>query len=675
MKKLFYLFALLAFYACNEEDRFAPNSQSDGSLLSMKADFVRLQDSKTELAGTLEISTIEPSVGLRWNVPKGCNIDTTVTSLSAVNGKVNLPIKWDKMSVDSTYAPSDKIFEAGVLVTARDYSKYIRFYWTDQLDSAKIEKAPTFYGVARDMELPKAEYLTISPKIVYMNKNTDTYNITVQTSGFSIRVNKGDAEYDNQSDGINLDVSSIEVSYPGGDRLSEMTVGWTDGGAPKEPFVTHILFTVTSSLHGFVHFVYNPDIEEEKSFEYLRCSPDQDTKLPATGAEINVVVKTNQKWYIKSDQSQEGMKTGEASSPNGERLLTIQIDPNTGSEERPVVVTVETDEGVQKTLSFIQSAPTVSLEFVSADPDPTLNEPLNVNGETVTVKVKNYNQPWWLEYNGNRIDILKKDSVGTCNIPRNPDTIIRDVVVNVGYTDEETKNDIIVKQLKYKQQTGSELKFVELIPLETAISENAAIITAKFQGNYSGGIKIRAIWTGGGKIGESVTNLNPQVEIPNNYGSLSDRKLTFKYQLDGDTEWENIETDTIIQRGATIAASIKPEGNIPVEGGEYLCFLSGLYTGEVDVRCTIAEGKEGAETKVIASVTGKAGEVKTLQIPTNTTGKLLNVTFEYSEQGKDNWKQMSTRIQDAKSKVDHEGEITVGGFEDQKEHNTEITVD
>lgn len=674
MKKLFYLFALLAFFACNEEDRFAPNSQSDGSPLSTKADFVRLQNSKTGLAGTLEISTAEPAIGLRWNVPKGCNLDTTVTSLSAVNGKVNLPIKWDEMAVDSTYAPSDRIFEAGVLVTAKEYSKYIRLYWTDQLDSAKVEKAPVFYGAARDVELPKVDYLTINPKIIHMSKSTDTYNFTVETNGFSLRANTDDAKYDNLTDEIHLDISSIGSNYPGGGALNEFTVGWTDAGAPEEAFVTHVLFSVTSNLYGFVHFVYNPDSVIKNEFEYLRCSPDQTTKLPATGAEINVIVKTNQKWYIKSEQSQEGMKTGEASNPSGERLLTIKIDPNTTSGEKPVVVTVETDEGVQETLSFIQSAPTQSFEFVSADPDPALNEPLNAAGETITVEVKNNNQPWWIEYNGNRINILKKDSIGTCDIPRNPDAIIRDVVVNVGYTDEETNHDIIVKQLKYKQQTGSELEFVELIPLGTTISENATIITAKFQGNYSGGIAIQAYWEGGTVRGAIATNLNPQVEIPNNYGSLSERKITFKYYLDGDITPIEIETDTIIQSGATITASIKPDGNIPVEGGEYLCFLSGLYTGEVDVRCVIAEGKEGAKPQVI-SVTGKAGEVKTLQIPTNATGKLLNVTFEYSEKGKNDWKLMTTRIQDAKSKVEHDGEITVGGFEDQVEHDKEVTVD
>lgn len=675
MRKYFYLLALLAFFACNEEDRFAPNSQSVNSKLSTKADFVHLQNSKTGLAGTIEISTKEPAIGLRWNVPTGCNIDTTITSLSVANGKVNLPIKWDKMSVDSTYAPSDKIFEAGVLVTAKDYSKYIRLYWTDLLDSAKVEKAPVFLGAAKDVELPRADYLIISPKIIHMSKNINMYNFTVQTNGFSIRANTDDAVYDNTIDGINLDVSSIDVNYAGGGTLNEFTIGWTDAGAPENSFVTHVLFSVTSSLYGFVHFVYNPGDVEANAFEYLRCSPEQNTKLPATGAEINVVVKTNQKWYIKSEQSQEGTKTGEASYPNGERLLTIKIDPNTAPGERPVVVTVETDEGVQETLSFIQSAPTKSFEFVSADPDPVLNVPLSAAGEPITVEVKNNNQPWWIEYNGKRIDVLKKDSVGTCDIPRNLDAAIRDVVVNIGYTDEETNNDIVVKQLKYKQKTGSDLEFVELIPFETTISANATIITAKFQGNYSGGIKIRAYWTGGGKEGESVTNLNPQVEIPNNYSSLSDRKITFKYQLDGETQWKDIENDTISQSGATITASIKPDGNIPVEGGEYLCFLSGLYTGDVDVRCTVAEGKEGADTEVIASVTGKAGEVKTLQIPTNTTGKLLNVTFEYSERGANHWQLMATRIQDAKSTIEHDGEIKVGGFEDQEEHGTEVTVD
>lgn len=678
MKKYFYLFALLAFFACNEEERFAPNSQGGNSLLATKADFVHLQNSKAGLAGMLEISTKEPTVGLRWNVPKGCNIDTTVTSLSVANGKVNLPIKWDKMSVDSTYAPSDKIFEAGVLVTAKDYSKYIRLFWTEQLDSANVEKAPVFYGTAKDAVLPKAEYLKIEPSIIYMYKDTSTYNFTVSTSNYSLRANKEDVEHENLTNGINVDVSTITTNYNGYDVPNKLSIGWTEAGAPEKSFVTHILFSATSNLYGYVHFVYNVDnvVAEADSFEYVRCTPEQNIKLPAVGTDINVVVKTNQKWYIDSEQSTEGKKTGDAFYPNGERLLTIKIDPNTTPEERSVIVKVGTDkDGIKEILNFMQSAPTKSFEFVSANPDPALNVPLSAAGETISIEVKNNKKPWWIEYNGNRKGVLQNESVAAYIIPRNSDAEMRDVVVNVGYTDEETNNDIVVKQLKYKQQTGSELEFVEFDPFGTNISANATIITAKFQGNYSGGIKIRAYWTGDGREGTSVTNLNPQVEIPNNYGSLSERKITFKYLLDGETLWRDIETDTINQSGATITASIKPDGNIPVEGGEYLCFLSGQYTGDVDVRCTVAEGKKGAQPSIIASVSGKAGEVKTLQVPANTTGKLLNVTFEYSEKGKEDWKLMATRIQDAKSKIEHDGEITVDGFEDQREHNTEINVD
>lgn len=675
MKKYFCLFALLAFFACNEEDRFAPNSQGEDFQLSTKADFVRLQNSKTGLAGTLEILTKEPVVGLRWNVPEGCNVDTTTTSLPVTNGKVNLPIKWEKMLADSTYAPSDKIFEGGVLVTAKDYSKYIRLLWTEQLDSAKVEKAPTYYGAAKDAELPKAGYITISPKIIYMDKDVNKYDFTVQTSSYSLRANIDDAVYDNATEGINFDVSSIDINYKGYEEINHCTVGWTEAGAPEKSFVTHILFVGTNSLYGYVHFIYNIDDVEADSFEYLRCSPDTITKLPAAGTDINVVVKTNQKWYINSGQSEEGEKIGEASSPNGERLLTIKISPNTTPTERPVVVTVKTDEGVQKTLSFIQSAPFQSFEFVSADPNPDLNVPLNAGGETINIEVNNHNQPWWIEYNGNRINVLQQNSTSTYDIPRNPDAAIRDVVINVGYTDAETNNDIVVKQLKYKQQTGNELTFIELVPMGTTISANATIITAKFQGNYVGGIKLRAHWTGGGKEGEVVTNLNPQVEILNNYGSLSDRQITFKYQLDGETEWKDIETAAITQSGATITASVKPEGNIPVEGGQYLCFLSGLYTGDVDIRCTMSEGKIDSPIKVVASETGKAGDVKTLEVPANTTGKLQNITFEYSAKGANVWHSMASRIQDTKSTIEHDGEIKVDGFEDQKENQTEVEVE
>lgn len=678
MRKCFYLFALLAFFACNEEDRYTPNSPNANSVLSTKADFIRLENGKTDLAGMLEISTKEPSVSLRWNVPSDCNLDTTTTSLSVVNGKVSLPIKWDKMLPDSTYAPSNKIFDAGVLVTAKDYSKYIRLFWTEGLDSTKVENAPVFYGEAKDVKLPKAGYLIINPKIIYMFKDVNTYTFTVQTDQYNMRVGKEDAIYDNDTEGINFDVSQVSASYSGLEDVHEIQVGWTDAGAPEKSFVTHIGFFPATALYGYVHFVYNMDDVEEASFEYLRCSPEENAILPATGTDINVVVKTNQKWYIKSDQSADVAKTGEASYPNGERLLTIKIDPNTTSAERAITVTVETDEGVQKALSFIQSALSATFEFVEANPAPAPDALLDAAGETIAIKVNNNNQPWWIEHNGVKTHILQKDSIGNCIIPANLDAVIKDVVLNVGYTDGKTNNDIVVKRLEYKQQTGNELEFVELLPLGTNIPANPTIITAKFRGNYAGGITIRAFWTEGGVEGRAegkrVTNLNPQVEIPNNYSSLSKRTITFKYLLDGSTEWMAIP-GSITQNEATVTGSIKPDGNIPVEGGEYLCFLSGLYTGDIHVRCTSTDGAEGSTPKVLASATGKAGAVITLPVPANASGKLLNITFEYSAAGVNDWKTMATRIQDAKSQIDHEGDVTVDGYEDQKEIEKEVNVD
>lgn len=678
MRRYFYLFALLAFFACNEEERHVSNPQSDSSMLSTKADFVRLNNGKSDVAGMLEIASKEPTVSLRWNVPNDCNLDTTITSLSVVNGKVNLPIKWDKMSSDSTYAPSNRLFDAGVLVTAKDYSKYIRLFWTEGLDSAKIEKAPVFYGESRDLVLPKAGTLSISPKIIYLSKDVKTYTFIVKSDQYNIRAAVDDAIYDNDTEGINFDVSKVKISYGGLNDPNVIEVGWTDAGAPDSSFVTHIGFDAATGLYGFAHFVYNADNVEEPSFEFLRSSPEKDAIIPATATDINVVVKTNQKWYIKSDQSAEGTKTGDASYPNGERLLTIKIDPNTTPMQRPVTVTVETDEGIKETLGFIQSPSSKTFEFIEANPAPNPDAPLNAAGETIAVKVKNNNQPWWIEYNGVKTHVLQKDSIGNCVIPANLDVVVKDVVLNVGYTDGETSNDIGVKRLEYKQQTSKDLEFVELSALETEISADPNVITAKFRGNYTGGIKLRAYWTVGGvdgrAEGERVTNLNPQVTIPNNYKSLSDRTIKFEYLLDGATEWVDI-TDSIVQKGATVKGSIKPDGNIPVEGGEYLCFLSGQYTGDIDVRCTATDGTEGATPKVLASATSKSGAVVTLPVPVNTLGKLQNISFEYCASGTNDWKTMTTRIQDAKSQIDHEGDVTVGGYEDQKENETEVNVD
>lgn len=106
--------------------------------MTIEADFLKLADNGTDIAGALSIVSDSKDIQLIWNTDSICNLDTSLTSISSQNGKYILPIKWQKHLSDSTFAPEGVAYKAGVKIIAGEYSKYVPLIWAEQIDTTKV---------------------------------------------------------------------------------------------------------------------------------------------------------------------------------------------------------------------------------------------------------------------------------------------------------------------------------------------------------------------------------------------------------------------------------------------------------------------------------------------------------------------------------------------------------
>ena len=80
-------------FSCNNEDDITVNTLTG---LKINADFLKLVDNGTDVAGELSISSQIEDIQLIWNTDSLCNLETSQTVISPRNGKCTLPIKWQK---------------------------------------------------------------------------------------------------------------------------------------------------------------------------------------------------------------------------------------------------------------------------------------------------------------------------------------------------------------------------------------------------------------------------------------------------------------------------------------------------------------------------------------------------------------------------------------------------
>ena len=127
--------------------------------------------------------------------------------------------------------------------------------------------------------------------------------------------------------------------------------------------------------------------------------------------------------------------------------------------------------------------------------------------------------------------------------------------------------------------------------------------------------------------------------------------------------WVPIAEATKIQDGATITATITPEGTIPGIGKVMNCLFGGTYTEEFQFRFM-------TENNVTTTITGKVGTTSPLTIPKNNMNRPRQVYFEYNSNG--TWKRLDERTQALDPAINADKPLA-GEFGDQEE--TEVDVE
>lgn len=647
------MLSLLAFFACSDEDGTnVPNPPSGNGSFATNIPFVRLQNDSTKTAGTLEITAPTSEVNLEWNVKPGFNIDTTVTSLKVLNGRATLPIKWDKPVKDSIFAPTNMAFSGGLRITAGDYSKYVPIVWADEIDSVYYSQTSEIMTRADEGVMPAAVGLEIHPsETIYMEYGNDSSNpieVTIESEFETGSYEKKDLE--KNKDRTHIDVDAITGSIV--DFAGAFNLQWNNLGAPVGTEFAEHLLVKSGRFNKYIHFMYDGSMPD---FQYVSCSPLDGGILPATNAVVAVKATTNREWSIESDT----LTVNGDKSPLGLKTLAINIGENIGKGTRSITVLVKCEGELKKTLTFTQKGRENGFTVNTVSPDAP--GPLLASGADININVTTDDTEWWTEVNGIRTTHQAIDTDVICKVTPNPGTAERDVTVLIGY------GNVIARQLVYRQLAGSSLTFDKIEPSGNIPVEGASV-KLYFTGEYQGNVTVRAYLQSdpGTPIAESVptTNKIAVLNIPNNFSSLSERNIIFKYQKESDpsTNWEPIAEATKAQDPATIKVAITPAGTIPGVGKRMECLFSGTYSEEFEFRFM-------TENNVHDSTTGKVGSVSYLDIPKNDMTRVRQVSFDYYYNG--TWISLEVRDQALDPTIKTEKPLA-GEFGDQVEQEVDV---
>lgn len=628
MRKYFiYLLALFAITACSDYDEYGHDASQNGNLkFGTSADLLKLHDDSTSIAGILEVTANSPSVELKWNVPFNCNLDTTVTKIKLENGKAQLPIKWASQLKDGNYGPMTSAYSAGVLITAGNDRKYVPLIWADEVDSVKVMEYVKISTRAGEIEMP-----TVDNQIIFDSENPlpldkDTCgDIKIRFIGRCF-IDYSEFEEATEFDKFHLDLTGLPTQVGGGKW--SLPIRWTPEGAPEKAFGGHLKLTTTAGFTKFAYMTYTPPAV--KVWEFKKCIPDSLSILPANGASVVAVAKTNYAWSVKY-RNEDGSLI-EADSPSGklhEQSLYLGIPDNDKLESRTILVDVYSEDSLKRTLKFTQSG--IQGTFVVDSVKPTVGTHLKAGKDTVKVYV-NTSRDWWIRLGATKIDFLANNGEGKIEIPANTGSTTKEVVITVGY------DDTLVETYVYTQDFGSELIYEDwdkpnIIPVE------GGTYAFHFSGSYVGNLQVRA------KVGDEVfvtgpetTGKDPTITIPNNYMSLETRDWTFEYN--GPDGWKEIENVVAVQSGAAISFEVLPSAAIPREGNTTSGIFSGTYRGAVRM-------KAESGGKLLKENHGNCPGTISLDIPAmpDTATVDRTVEFCYSYDGGNTWVSMGTRTQ------------------------------
>lgn len=633
MKHLLNLFLfVLLFFSCTDMDEFGtniPDTQSGNSALDVSASFIKLADDSTQTAGVLELTTHASELSVKWNVSPRSNLDTTVTMLPVSGGKCQLPIKWVKKMDNSTYGPMGLAFSGGVLVKSGDESRYVRLIWADKIDSTKVAQSAIAMTRATEKELPAYTEVSIDPILLELDADTcgqvtvefnDDFGVCVVISDYLQRLVGW-----NRPTGI--DLASLATVVTGTPQIVKYQ--WEGGVAPLEGFMAHLEYNV-GDYSAFSYFRYAVPTPAE--FEYISNEPETTELLDATKAYVIVKVKTNKVWSLECDDSE--IKT--VKSPidaTGTQMLVIQVSDNPSESNRTIRVRVKSQGEMVKELVYTQKPKAGTFNVLKVTPDEDVILSSDPQDIKVTVETT---VPWWIMVNGEKKEFAADKQEGIFTVPEYIGKDSRKLNVIIGYEDTQ------VEIYNYTQKAGDSVQY-KTNNLTNPILLEGGTYTFTFEGLYAGDIQIRVLKDDDTILanGVPVTNLNPTVTVPNNYGSLAIRQVKFQYRL-GTGEWVDIAEANRPQTGATIDQQILPSGYIPAEGGGYSCVFSGTYTGKVFLRATI----DGIAEPLVGE--GNCPGAASVNVPVYTGESERKVTFEYSVD-KTNWSKIDERMQNAQT--------------------------
>lgn len=334
LKKVFGLacIGLLSYglSSCNNEDDATINAVAG---LEVNADLLKLTDNGTNVAGELSIASSSKDIQLIWNTDSICNLDTTLTSISPQNGRYVLPIKWQKHLTDSTFAPKNIAYKAGLKIVAGEYSKYIPLIWAEKIDTTKVMES-ILQTRAADTPMPKVTQITMTPSTVNMNdENGGTMYIGLSNVPFVI------FDWSDFTSDMNIDMSAMPTSIQTSTMLN---FKWKSGGAPSFEFSANVIAMSEGLTQiGVVEYKKAPVPPAT-----LEVSPSSHT-VSAMGQTVYSSVNSNKTWTVTSNVP---WITPTATSST---QLSFVVAQNTTTAMRTGTVTV-TAGSLSRTVSFTQ---------------------------------------------------------------------------------------------------------------------------------------------------------------------------------------------------------------------------------------------------------------------------------------------------------------------------------
>lgn len=340
------------FVGCQNEET---ESVERVSGLQIAADFIKLSDDSTEVAGELIIQSSLSEVSLKWNTDSICNLDTTVTFLPVKNGRCSLPIKWKEKQESGKYGPDGIAYKAGVQVTAGEYSAYIPLIWAEKVDTTKIMESFVKTRAAGE-PLPKVSQITMLPATVTMDDATGgTMKIGLSNVPYVIM------DYSEITSDMNIDMTDMPNVIT---EDTSLNFKWKAGGAPSFGFSASIIAMSEGLTQvGIVQYLKStPQIT-------LSANPISLTLAGNPGAKGASVITTNDVQGWTASVVEGDWFTVTPSGTNGEKLEVTALSANTTGASRKGTITATSKSDPQRsvTISVTQAVMTVDIS-ISANP-------------------------------------------------------------------------------------------------------------------------------------------------------------------------------------------------------------------------------------------------------------------------------------------------------------------